>query len=95
MGGGGGEGGGGVEKWEGYATDRVNRAEGDVARFDALFEEYRKAPEVTRKRLYLETLGKVLPKAGKKVVVDKDVKSVLPLLNLDTAAVAATKGGDR
>ena len=49
--------------------------------------EYRKAPEVTRKRIYLETMGKVLPKAGKKVVVDEDVKGVLPLLNLQGATL--------
>jgi len=90
-----------VEQAEGYALDRVNRAEGDAARFNALFEEYRKAPEVTRKRLYLETLGKVLPKAGQKVIVDKDAKSVLPLLNLGAGAVLdsksspAAKGGGR
>ena len=79
-----------VERAQGYALDRVNRSEGDAARFNALYEEYRKAPEVTRKRLYLETLGKVLPKAGQKVVVDKDAKSVLPLLNLGGAAAAPT-----
>ena len=90
-----------VEQAQGYALDRVNRAEGDAARFNALYDEYRKAPEVTRKRLYLETLGKVLPKAGQKVVVDKDAKSVLPLLNLAAAAAStpspapapAAKGG--
>jgi modulator of FtsH protease HflK len=91
-----------IEQAEGYATDRVNRAQGDAARFDALYAEYRKAPEVTRKRLYLETLGKVLPRAGQKVVIDKDAKSVLPLLNLGAAAAAApaapkpaAQGGDQ
>lgn len=85
-----------VERAEGYALDRVNRAEGDAARFTALFEEYRKAPEVTRKRIYLETLGRVLPKAGRKVVVDEEVRGLLPLLNLDgvrPAAAAAQEGG--
>ena len=74
-----------IEQAKGYALDRVNRAEGDAARFNALYDEYRKAPEVTRKRFYLETLGKVLPKAGKKLVVDEDARGVLPLLNLDGA----------
>lgn len=88
-----------IEQAEGYALDRVNRSEGDAARFNALYDEYRKAPEVTRKRLYLETLGKVLPKAGQKVVVDKDARSVLPLLNLgggaalNPTATPAAKGG--
>ncbi|HSM50511.1 MAG TPA: FtsH protease activity modulator HflK [Thermoanaerobaculia bacterium] len=85
-----------VEQAEGYALDRVNRSQGDAARFTALFEEYRKAPEVTRKRIYLETLGRVLPKAGKKVVVDEEVRGLLPLLNLDggrPATPLAKEGG--
>jgi membrane protease subunit HflK len=84
-----------VERSEGYALDRVNRAQGDAARFDALYEEYRKAPEVTRKRIYLETMSKVLPKAGKKVVVDEKVRGLLPLLNLESVrqAPAQTKEG--
>ena len=69
---------------EGYAVKRVNEARGDAARFVALYEEYRKAPEVTRKRIYLETVREILPKVGRKVVVDEDVRSVLPLLNLDS-----------
>ncbi len=67
---------------EGYAVKRVNEAKGDAARFVALYEEYRKAPEITRKRIYLETVREILPKVGNKVVVDEDVRSVLPLLNL-------------
>jgi len=84
-----------VEQAEGYALDRVNRSQGDAARFNALYEEYRKAPEVTRKRIYLETLAKVLPKAGKKVVVDEGVKGLVPLLNLDglRSAPAPKEGG--
>jgi membrane protease subunit HflK len=71
-----------IAQAEGYALDRVNRAQGDAARFDSLFEEYQKAPEVTRRRLYLETMGKVLPQAGQRVVVDEDARGLLPLLNL-------------
>ncbi len=67
---------------EGYALKRVNEAEGDAARFVALYEEYRKAPEVTRKRIYLETVREILPKVGRKIVVDEQVRGVLPLLNL-------------
>lgn len=85
-----------IEQSEGYRIDRVNRAQGDAARFAALYEEYRKAPEVTRKRIYLETMGRVLPKAGKKVVVDQDVRGILPLLNLNGTPVPAPKtGGNR
>ncbi len=68
---------------EGYAVQRVNRARGDAARFVALYNEYRKAPEVTRQRIYLETMREILPKVGRKVVVDRDVRGVLPLLNLE------------
>ena len=56
---------------EGYAIDRVNRAKGEAQRFLALHEEYRKAPEVTRTRLHLETMSAVLPKAGQKLVLDE------------------------
>lgn len=67
---------------EGYALERVNRARGEAARFSSVYEEYRKAPEVTRQRIYLETLNTILPKVGKKVVVDENARGVLPLLNL-------------
>ncbi len=72
-----------IQEAEGYGLDRVNRAEGDAARFRALYEEYRKAPEVTRTRLYLETMAEILPKVGKKLILDEELKGVLPLLNLD------------
>ncbi len=72
---------------EGYEKERVNRARGEAARFNALYAEYRKAPEVTRKRIYLETLRDILPKVGRKVVVDEQVRGVLPLLNLDGGSV--------
>jgi membrane protease subunit HflK len=78
-----------IAQAEGYALERVNRAEGDAARFTAVFEEYQRAPEVTRRRLYLETLGEVLPQAGQRVVVDEDARSVLPLLNLGGGAGVA------
>jgi modulator of FtsH protease HflK len=67
---------------EGYATKRVNEAEGDVARFRSLLEQYEKAPAVTRQRLYLETIGQVLPQLGGKVILDADAKQFLPLMNL-------------
>ncbi len=69
---------------EGYALDRVNRAEGDAARFKALYEEYRRAPEVTRQRLYLEMMQQLLPKLGGKLYIDEDAQGVLPLLPLES-----------
>jgi modulator of FtsH protease HflK len=73
-----------VRAAEGYALERVNNSKGDVTRFVNIYEEYRKAPEVTRRRLYLETLNDVLPKTGRKLIVDSSMKGLLPLLNLDT-----------
>lgn len=67
---------------EGYATDRINRAKGEAARFTSVYDQYRQAPEVTRKRIYLETMREVLPEIGRKVVVDDDIRGLLPLLDL-------------
>lgn len=83
-----------IQQAEGYALDRVNRARGDAARFEALFEEYRKAPEVTRKRIYLETMRTVLPQVGKKVVVDRSVEGLVPMFDFsERAAAGATASG--
>ena len=71
-----------IKAAEGYALDRVNRAKGDAARFKALYAEYAKAKDVTRRRLYLESLKDLLPKLGEKYIIDADQKSLLPLLNL-------------
>lgn len=68
---------------EGYAIERVNRARGETERFLAIAEEYRKAPEITRRRMYLETMSRVLPKLGNKVVVDDAAKSLSPILRMD------------
>lgn len=72
-----------ISEAQGYAVQRVNEAEGDVAKFNAMFAEYQKAPEVTKRRMYLETLRTTLPLAGRKIVLDEDAKQVLPLLQLD------------
>jgi membrane protease subunit HflK len=79
-----------VKSAEGYALDRVNRAKGDASRFLSLYAEYSKARDVTRRRLYLETLKDVFPKLGHKYIIDEDQKNVLPLLNLGVA-----KGAER
>lgn len=69
---------------KGYAIQRVNEAEGDAAKFNALYTEYEKAPEITRRRLYLETMTKVVPVLGRKVILDEEADQFLPLLNLDS-----------
>lgn len=72
-----------IREADGYRLKRINEAEGDVARFNALLTEYRKAPEVTLRRIYIETLQEVMPGIRTKVIVDEQVGGVLPLLNLD------------
>lgn len=67
---------------QGYSLNRVNHAEGDAARFNSLYEAYRKAPEVTRRRMYLETMQKVLPRLGGKLFLDENADGVMPLLPL-------------
>ncbi len=71
---------------DGYLLERVNRAEGDAVRFSAIYDAYRLAPQVTRQRLYLETMQRILPRVGRKLYVDSDATGVLPLLSLDGAA---------
>jgi membrane protease subunit HflK len=70
-----------IAEAEGYATERVNRALGETARFKAVLAEYRNAPDVTRQRLYIETLRDVLPQIGSVLVMREG--QVLPLLNMD------------
>lgn len=69
---------------EGYQFKRVNEAEGDVASFSAILEEYSKAPEITRTRLYLETMSEVLPQMGQKIIIDDAMRQLLPILPLTT-----------
>ncbi len=78
-----------IREADGYRLKRINEAEGDAARFSALLAEYRKAPEVTRRRIYIETLQDVLPGIRSKIVIDEQSRGILPFLNLDQ------KAGDR
>jgi len=74
-----------IREADGYRLKRINEAEGDAARFNALLVEYTKAPEVTRRRIYLETLQNVMPNLRSKFIVDEQLRGVLPLLNLDSS----------
>ena len=67
---------------EGFRDSRVKRAEGDAAKFTTILKEYNKAKSITEKRLYLETMEKVLPDIEKIIVPDKDSGNMLNLLNL-------------
>ena len=80
-----------IQKAEGYALERVNNAKGEVARFEDLYTEYIKAPEVTRKRIYLETMSSVLPQLGQKIITDKSGNNVLPLLQMKLDNIKNTK----
>ncbi|PIV82080.1 FtsH protease activity modulator HflK [bacterium CG17_big_fil_post_rev_8_21_14_2_50_64_8] len=81
-----------VQEAEGYALDRVNRAQGDAALFNAMYGAYALAPEVTRTRIYLETMTEILPHVENKIIVDSDLKGLVPLLNLSEGSPTA-KGG--
>jgi membrane protease subunit HflK len=72
-----------IKTAEGYALDRVNRAKGDAAKFLSRYNEYAKAKDVTKRRLYLEMLGDLFPKMGPKYIIDSDQKNLLPFLNLE------------
>lgn len=78
-----------IREADGYRLKRINEAEGDVARFNSLLTEYLKAPQVTKRRIYVETMEAVLPDIRSKIIVDDDTRNILPLLNLDT------QNGDR
>ena len=75
---------------EGFKESRIKRAEGDEAKFNTVLKEYRKAKDITRERLYLETMEKVLPGVEKVIIPDKDSGNMLNLLNLTTS-----KGGEK
>ena len=76
---------------EGFKESRVKRAEGDATKFTTILKEYRKAKSITEKRLYLETMEKVLPDIEKIIVPDKDSGNMLNLLNLNTGKTAGGK----
>jgi membrane protease subunit HflK len=84
-----------ITEAEGYAVERVNRANGEATRFRAVLSEYQRAPEVTRRRLYLEAIGSILPEASALYIVDSDQKALLPWLRLESGQMpaAAGKGG--
>ncbi len=72
-----------IQQAEGYALERINEARGDSAKYVAVYKEYSKAPEVTRQRLYLETVKNVLPNVGRKLIIDENAANVIPLLPFD------------
>ena len=73
-----------VTEAEGHAIERVNRASGEATRFVAILDQYQAAPDVTRRRLYLEALGAILPEAKALYIVDGDQKALVPCLQMGT-----------
>ncbi len=76
-----------VSRAEGYAVKRVNEAQGDATRFEALLKAYEEAPEVTRRRIHLETMQKVMPLLERKIIMDEAGNQILPLLQLNQGGI--------
>ncbi len=76
-----------IEQARGYAIDRVNRAKGDAVLFEEVYAAYRRAPEVTRQRIFLETMQTIYPAVQRKLLLDRNLEGVLPLLQLDGTEV--------
>lgn len=81
-----------IDEAKGYAVQRVNTAKGDVARFKQLMEKHKKAPKVMEKRLYLETMRKVMHKVSRKYILDSGTSDVLKFLDLEKSQM---KGGKK
>lgn len=71
-----------IEQAQAYSVERVNNAQGDAARFIDTWQEYKTSKEVTRRRLYLEAMNRVLPAVEQKYIIDSDVESLLPMMQL-------------
>ena len=81
-----------ISEAEGYALERVNRAEGEATRFKAILDEYQGAPQVTRRRLYLEAMTGFLADMKGLYIVDKDQKAMVPWLPLESATKPSMEG---
>ena len=81
-----------VSEAEGYALERVNRAEGEATRFTAILNEYQAAPQVTRRRMYLEAMTGLLAGMKALYIVDKDQKAMVPWLPLESGNQPAAQG---
>jgi membrane protease subunit HflK len=80
-----------IREADGYRLRRINEAKGDAARFQALYIEYLKAPEVTVKRIYLETMEQVLPNIHSKIILNQTEHNVLPLLHFGNSKLGELK----
>ena len=71
-----------IREAEGYAARRLAEAEGEIAALLAKYESYQLAPEITRQRMYLETMERVFESGGKKLILDDQLKGLLPVMQL-------------
>jgi len=81
-----------ISEAEGYALERVNRAEGEATRFEAILGEYQGAPQVTRRRLYLEAMTTLLAEMKGLYIVDRDQKAMVPWLPLESGQPMSAEG---
>ena len=72
-----------IEEAKGYALERINQSRGDASRFNDVYREYMKAKEVTRQRIYLETMNEIMNKVGRKLIADQKASGILPLFDLN------------
>lgn len=84
-----------VQEAEGYRLQTVAEATGQVARFNKIYEQYKKAPEVTRQRLYLETMERVLGGMDKVILDQSAGQGVVPYLPLGQLAPRASEGASK
>ena len=82
-----------ISEAEGYALERVNRAQGEATRFEAILGRYQQAPEVTRRRLYLEAMTGFLSDMKGLYIVDKDQKAMVPWLPLESSGLPSAQRG--
>lgn len=82
-----------ISEAEGYALERVNRAQGEATRFKSILKEYVEAPQVTRRRLYLEAMTGLLADMKRLYIVDQDQKAMVPWLSMESGAQSSVQGG--
>jgi len=75
-----------ISEAEGYAIERVNTAKGDVQLFSSVLKEYKKAPQITKDRIYIENMESILKNIPNKIIIDEKLENILPLLDLDRKA---------
>ena len=72
-----------IEEAKGYALERVNKARGEAAKFNSIYKEYARAKEVTRQRIYLETMNDIMQNVGRKLITDEEATGILPLFQFN------------